>query len=53
MVYVLDIFEKKGIMFLGEYGNLKEVVWNLNVEILELIREVEDGIRWIREGDGV
>lgn len=52
VVYVLDIFEKKGIMSPGEYGNLKEVVRNLNVEILELIREAEDGIRRIREGDG-
>lgn len=52
VVNVLDIFEQKGIMSPGEYGNLKEVVRNLNVEILELIREAEDGIRRIREGDG-
>lgn len=52
VVKVLDIFEQKGIMSPGEYGNLKEVVRDLNVEILKLIRETEDGIRQIREGDG-
>lgn len=52
VVEVLDIFEQRGIMSPGEYGNLKEVVRDLNVEILELIRETEDGIRQIREGGG-
>lgn len=51
VVEVLDIFEQKGIMSPGEYGNLKKVVRKLNVEILELIREAEEGIRQIREGD--
>lgn len=51
VVEVLDIFEQKGIMSPGEYGNLKKVVRDLNVDILKLIREAEEGIRHIREGD--
>lgn len=50
VVEVLDTFEQRGIMSPGEYGNLRNVVRDLNVEILELIREAEEGIRQIREG---
>ncbi|XP_061184616.1 uncharacterized protein LOC133192635 [Saccostrea echinata] len=52
VVKVLDCFEQKGLMSPGHYHVLKDVVKDVNVQIVELIEETEGkmGISG-REGD--
>lgn len=47
---VLDLFERKGIMSPGDYQILKDMVKDVNQQIVHLIEETEQSINRIKEG---